>query len=366
MIAERTEGRRDGSEMRTPKLVSVVAPLLNEAETLLTFYGRLRDALDRFQFELVLVDDGSTDATPTMLEALAAEDDRVRVVSLSRNFGHQAALTAGLDKARGDVVVTIDADLQDPPEVIPKLIEHWRSGSDVVHTVRRVRRGEPKWKLATKRWFYRIFSRVSEVNYLSDSGDFRLFDREVLDALLKMRERNRFLRGMAAWVGYTQTSVPYDRDPRFAGETKYPLPKLVALAVDGIVSFSYVPLRLAMFAGIFVSTISIMLIPVVVGLRLTGHYIPGIASVHILILLLGGAQLLTLGFVGLYVGRIYDEVKARPLYLERHVRDAARPNDRAGATESEQEVFLATLASSLKDAGAQSESPVQEALRPLK
>ena len=329
---------------REPALVSVVAPLLNEAETLDVFYKRTRAALAGYPFELVLVDDGSTDATPTMLESLAADDDCVRVVRLSRRFGHQAALTAGLDRARGDVVITIDADLQDPPELIMRMIDHWKSGSDVVHAVRRVRHGEPRWKLMTKRWFYRIFSRLSEVEFLSDSGDFRLFDRDVLNALLRMRERNRFLRGMAVWVGYTQTAVPYDRDPRFAGETKYPLRKLVTLAVDGISSFSHVPLQLATLFGVVVSAAALLLIPVVVGFRSTGHYVPGIASVHILILVLGGVQLITLGIIGIYVGRIFDEVKARPLYLVRHERRRAEPDRHEDdSIRSGEDEFLATL-----------------------
>jgi dolichol-phosphate mannosyltransferase len=315
---------------------------LNEAETLVAFYERTRAAVSEFQHELIFVDDGSTDSTAAMLEALAAEDNCVRVVRLSRNFGHQAALTAGLDGSRGDVIVTIDSDLQDPPELIPKLIEHWRSGSDVVHAVRRARHGEERWKLAAKRSFYRMFSRLSEVRYLSDSGDFRLFDRQALNALLEMRERNRFIRGMAVWLGYTQTAVPYDRDRRYAGQTKYPLRKLIALAIDGIASFSRVPLQLVILVGILVSAIALLLIPVVVAFRLAGHYIPGLASVHVLVLLLGGVQLVTLGIVGIYVGRIYEEVKERPLYL---VREEGRPirHDPPKIMSYEKEEFLAVL-----------------------
>jgi glycosyltransferase involved in cell wall biosynthesis len=314
---------------QTP-FVSVVAPLLNEAETLVRFYERTRDALNDHRFELVFVDDGSSDTTPALLRSLAEADGRVRAVVLSRNFGHQAALTAGLDHARGDAVVTIDADLQDPPELIPQMIEHWRSGSDVVHAVRVVRRGERRLSLATKRWFYRVFSRLSEVEYLSDSGDFRLIDRRALDALLELRESNRFLRGMAVWIGYTQTAVPYDRDPRYAGRTKYSFRKLVRLAVDGIASFSRVPLQLAALVGAIVSAAALLFIPVVVALKLAGLYVPGVASVHILILILGGVQLVTLGIVGEYLGRIYDEVKARPLYL---VREQLGAEDVAGSGE---------------------------------
>jgi polyisoprenyl-phosphate glycosyltransferase len=329
----------NGDGLRAPTLVSVVAPMKNEEETISVFYERTCAALDGFRFEIVLVDDGSSDATPRMLSELAARDSRVRPVFLSRNFGHQAALTAGLDHARGDVVVSIDADLQDPPELIPKLIDHWRSGSDVVHAVRGLRRGEPRWKVKSKRAFYRVFSRLSEGGYMSDAGDFRLFDRKALDAVLQMRERHRFIRGMAVWAGYTQTAVPYNRDPRYAGTTKYPLPKLFTFAVDGIVSVSNVPLQIATVIGVAVSAVALLLIPAVIALRLTGHYLPGVASIHILILALGGVQLITLGIVGVYVGRIHDEVKARPLYL-------VRADPGPGAALAGPEEFLAELAPS--------------------
>jgi polyisoprenyl-phosphate glycosyltransferase len=332
----------NGSGLRGPALVSVVAPMMNEEETLGELYRRTSAALDGHNYELVFVDDGSRDATPKMLAALAAADRRVRPVYLSRNFGHQAALTAGLDHARGDVVVSIDADLQDPPELIPALIDHWRAGSDVVHAVRGQRRGEPRWRLAAKRLFYRVFSGLSGVDYPSDSGDFRLFDRRALDAVLQMRERHRFVRGMAVWAGYTQTSVPYDRDERYAGETKYPLPKLFTFAVDGIVSFSNVPLQLATVVGVAVSAIAFLVIPAVLLLRLTGHYIPGVASIHILILGLGGVQLVTLGIVGVYVGRILDEVRARPIYFLRDEPDS-HP---AEAQPAGPEAFLADLSPS--------------------
>jgi glycosyltransferase involved in cell wall biosynthesis len=329
----------NGQHLRVPALVSVVAPMMNEEETLFAFYERTSAALVGYRYEIVLVDDGSTDATPRLLAELAATDERVRPVYLSRNFGHQAALTAGLDHARGDVVVSIDADLQDPPELIPRLVDHWRTGSDVVHAVRRLRHGEPRWKVKSKRAFYRVFSSLSEVEYLSDAGDFRLFDRRTLDAVLQMRERRRFIRGMAVWAGYTQTSVPYDRDPRYAGTTKYPLRKLFTFGVDGIVSFSNVPLQLATVIGVVVSAIALLLIPVVVALRLSGHYLPGVASIHILILGLGGVQLVTLGIIGVYVGRILDEVKARPIYL-------VRTDPTQGAALAGTEEFLAEIAPS--------------------
>jgi glycosyltransferase involved in cell wall biosynthesis len=306
-----------GTGLRIPRLVSVVVPMKNEQETIGEFYRRTSEVVGGPRYELVFVDDGSTDSTPSLLEALARGDDHVRPVYLSRNFGHQAALTAGLDRAAGDVVISIDADLQDPPELIPKLIDSWRGGSDVVHAVRKLRHGEARWRIAAKRLFYRVFSALSDVDFPSDSGDFRLFDRKALDAVLQMRERHRFIRGMAVWAGYAQASVPYDRDARYAGETKYPLPTLFRFAIDGIVSFSNVPLQIATVLGVAVSAVAFLLIPAVVLLRLTGHYLPGVASIHILILGLGGVQLVTLGIVGVYVGRILDEVKSRPIYLVR-------------------------------------------------
>jgi polyisoprenyl-phosphate glycosyltransferase len=277
--------------------------------------------LDTLPFELVLVDDGSSDGTPMKLEALAAGDPRVRVVYLSRNFGHQTALTAGLDHARGDAVVMLDADLQDPPEVITTMIDHWRAGCDVVYAVREQRDGESRFKLTTARWFYRLFDKLAQVELQQNSGDFRLLDRRPLDALLSMRERNRFLRGMTVWVGYTQAAVPYHRDPRYAGETKYTLPRMLKFSLDAISSFSHRPLQLATLLGFLISTLAFIAIPVVAVLRILGSYLPGFSAVTILILLLGGIELIAIGIIGEYVGRIYDEVKGRPLYLVRARRN---------------------------------------------
>ncbi len=211
----------------------------------------------------MLVDDGSTDGTPMKLEALAANDPRVRVVYLSRNFGHQTALTAGLDHASGDAVVMLDADLQDPPEVITTMLDHWRAGCDVVYAVREERDGESRFKLTTARWFYRLFDKLAQVELQHNSGDFRLLDRRPLDALLSMRERNRFLRGMTVWVGYTQAAVPYHRDSRYAGETKYTLPRMLRFSLDAISSFSHRPLQLATLLGFMISTLAFIAIPVV-------------------------------------------------------------------------------------------------------
>jgi polyisoprenyl-phosphate glycosyltransferase len=312
-------------EPRELSLVSVVAPVYNEDATIDEFHARVCAALDSLPFELVLVDDGSTDGTPMKLEALAASDPRVRVVYLSRNFGHQTALTAGLDHARGNAVVMLDADLQDPPELISTMLDHWRAGCDVVYAVREQREGESRFKLTTARWFYRLFDKLAQVELQHNSGDFRLLDRRALDALLSMRERNRFLRGMTVWVGYTQAAVPYHRDSRYAGETKYTLPKMLRFSLDAISSFSHRPLQLATLLGFMISTLAFIAIPVVAVLRILGSYLPGFSALTILVLLLGGIELIAIGIIGEYVGRIYDEVKGRPLYLVRARRNMSDP-----------------------------------------
>jgi glycosyltransferase involved in cell wall biosynthesis len=312
--------------MRELDLLSVVAPVYNEEALIDEFYARVCAALQGIPFELVLVDDGSSDGSAATLERLADHDPRVRVVFLSRNFGHQTALTAGLDHARGDAVVMLDADLQDPPELIEKMLDHWRAGCDVVYAVREHRDGESHFKLATARWFYKLFDRLAQVELQHNSGDFRLLDRRALDALLSMRERNRFLRGMTVWVGYTQAAVPYKRDPRYAGETKYTLAKMVKFSLDAISSFSHRPLQLATLFGFIVSTVAFVAIPIVIVLRILGSYLPGFSSITIAILLLGGIQLIAIGIIGEYVGRIYDEVKGRPLYLVRARRNMPDPD----------------------------------------
>ena len=310
---------------RSLKLLSVVAPIYNEEALIDEFYGRVCSALEGLQFELVLVDDGSTDGSSAALDRLASTDPRVRVVYLSRNFGHQTALTAGLDHARGDAVVMLDADLQDPPELITRMLDHWRAGCDVVYAVREKRDGETRFKLSTARWFYRLFDKLAQVELQPNSGDFRLLDRPALDALLSMRERNRFLRGMTVWVGYTQAAVPYKRDPRYAGETKYTLSKMLRFSLDAISSFSHRPLQLATLLGFVISTLAFIAIPVVILLRILGSYLPGFSSLTIAVLLLGGIQLIAIGIIGEYVGRIYDEVKGRPLYLVRASRNMTEP-----------------------------------------
>jgi polyisoprenyl-phosphate glycosyltransferase len=321
-------------------LLSVVAPVLNEEDILPVFYERVRDALEGIEWELVLVDDGSKDATREILERLAAEDPRVRAVVLSRNFGFQPASMAGLDHARGDVIVTIDADLQDPPELIPKLVNAWREGSDVVYAVREERQGERWVKLATARWFTKLFIRLGKLEVPENVGDFRLLDRRALDVLRAMPERNRFLRGLSVWVGFTQTSVPYLRDPRYAGDTKYRWGTLLRISLDAISSFSHAPLQLASLLGFAVSFVAFLGIPYVLISRIFDVYVEGVTTALFAILLLGGIQLITLGIIGEYISRIYDEVKRRPLYVVSERVNIAPPaptahprDERAQATE---------------------------------
>jgi len=319
---------------RSLKLLSVVAPMYNEEGTVEAFYQRVRDALEGIEFELVVVDDGSTDATTSILARLADDDPRVRVIELSRNFGHQTAITAGLDHASGDAVVMIDADLQDPPEVIPTLLERWHAGADIVYAVREARVGETRFKLATARWFYRLMSKLANIELQEDAGDFRLLDRRALDALLSMRERSRYLRGMTVWVGFTQAAVSYQRDARYAGATKYTVPRMLRFALDAIASFSHAPLQAATVLGFIFSFVAFLAIPVVIGLKLVDSYLPGFSTITVVILLLGGIQLIAVGIIGEYVGRIYDEVKRRPLYLVRGRRNLP-PEDPVDVVERE-------------------------------
>ena len=298
-------------------LLSVVTPMYQEEGTAEVFYARVRDALGSLPWELVVVDDGSTDRTPEIIAQLAANDPRVKVVTLARNFGHQAALSAGLEHAQGDAVVMIDSDLQDPPELIGEMVELWRGGSDVVYAVRRRRAGETKFKLWTAHAFYRLLRKMTDIDVPPDAGDFRLMDRRPLQALLAMRERSRFLRGMTVWVGYTQTAITYDRDARYAGETKYTLRRMVKFSLDAIVSFSSTPLQVATLFGFLCSALAFALIPLVIIGRFVDIFVAGIPTTLVLILLLGGVQLICVGIIGEYLGRIYDEVKRRPLYVVR-------------------------------------------------
>ena len=269
-------------------------------------------------FEIIYVDDGSTDGTAAVLRKLQAEDSRVRVVRLSRNFGHQIAITAGLEHASGDAVVIIDADLQDPPEVIGKFIERWREGCDVVYGVRTNREGETPFKRWTAKSFYRFINRLSDTRIPLDTGDFRLMDRAAVDALLSMPERDRFVRGMVSWLGFSQAAVPYARAPRCAGSTKYPFFKMLRLATDGILSFSVTPLRIATWTGFAASGVAILGILYALYARFfAAGLVKGWTSSFIAVMFIGGAQLICLGIIGEYVGRIYGESKRRPLYFVR-------------------------------------------------
>ncbi len=304
--------------------VSIVAPIYNEAENIPELYRRVCEVIEPnvASWEILMVDDGSTDGSTELIRELADRDERVRPIIFARNFGHQLALTAGLDYSRGDAVVVIDADLQDPPEVILDLIAKWREGYEVVYAVRAEREGESWFKKTTASLFYRLINAITKVDIPLDTGDFRLLDRQVVDVLKQMRERHRFPRGMSAWVGFRQIGVEYQRKARYAGETKYPLRKMFRLALDAITGFSYFPLQLATYMGFAAAGMSILAIPVVIILRLAGsHAFFGQASTLIAVLFLGGVQLISLGILGEYVGRLYDEAKGRPLYIVREVPD---------------------------------------------
>jgi dolichol-phosphate mannosyltransferase len=270
-------------------------------------------------YEIVLVNDGSRDQSLRVMQEMQAKNPRIRIIDFSRNFGHQIAISAGLDYARGQAVAIIDSDLQDPPEVIAELVDRWRAGAEVVYAQRRHRRGETRFKLLTADAFYRLMRRITSVEIPQNTGDFRLLDRKVVNALIEMREHHRFMRGLSAWVGYRQEAVQYDRHERFAGTTKYPLRKMVRFSIDAITSFSTIPLQLATTFGFFLAGISLVGIVVAIVLRILTHAIIGQASTLILVLFMGGIQLIFLGILGEYLGRIYDEVRARPLYLVRDV-----------------------------------------------
>jgi polyisoprenyl-phosphate glycosyltransferase len=298
--------------------ISIVIPVYNEVEVLPTLYHRLTRVLEGLgeSYEIIFVNDGSDDGSLAFLRELRAGDARVKLLGLSRNFGHQIAITAGLDHSSGQAAVVMDADLQDPPEVIPQLIEQWHKGYDIVFAVREKRHGEGLFKRATAALFYRLLRRMTSTEIPVDVGDFRLMSRKAIDTLTRMRERSRFIRGLAGWIGFRQTSVPYARDERYAGTTKYPLKKMVRFAFNGLVSFSLVPLQVASYLGFAVSSVSFLYMAYAVWLKLfTDRTILGWTSVMVAVLFLGGVQLLCLGIVGEYLGRIYEEVKQRPLYI---------------------------------------------------
>lgn len=299
---------------------SIIAPIFNERDNLPELFQRVKQVMEQTgePWELLLVDDGSTDGSIQIIQNLADQDERVRPVIFARNFGHQIAVTAGLDYSQGQAVVIIDSDLQDPPEVILDLIAKWREGYEVVYAVRAEREGESWFKLFTASLFYRIIYRITDVKIPLDTGDFRLLDRQVVNVLNQMRERHRFLRGMSAWVGFNQVGVPYRRAARHAGETKYPFKKMFRLAINAITGFSYFPLQMATYIGFISAGISILAIPVVIATRLAGSQaFFGQATTLIAVLFLGGVQLISLGILGEYIGRLYDEAKGRPMYIVR-------------------------------------------------
>jgi polyisoprenyl-phosphate glycosyltransferase len=299
-------------------LYSIVIPVYNEAEVLPTLYRRLTQVMESLGelYEVIFVNDGSRDISPILIRELRAKDERVKLISFSRNFGHQTAITAGLDHCVGQAVVVMDADLQDPPEVVPRMIEKWREGYEVVFAVRERRSGEGLFKRMTAAVFYRLLRQLTATEIPLDAGDFRLMSRRAVEALKVVRERNRFMRGLAAWVGFRQTSIAFVRDVRYAGETKYPLTKMMRFALNGLTSFSTVPLQLSIYLGFAISLISLIYMVYAIGYKVfTDRSVPGWTSVIVAVLFLGGVQLISLGIIGEYIGRIYDEVKQRPLYL---------------------------------------------------
>ncbi len=304
-------------------IYSIIAPAFNEAETLPHFYERITHVMEEIgePFEVVLINDGSRDRTYSILKELHEKDPRVRVIDFSRNFGHQIAISAGLDYARGNAVIILDSDLQDPPEVVPELIARWKDGAEVVYAQRATRKGETFFKLATASAFYRVIRRITAVDIPRDTGDFRLLDRQVVDTLVKMREHHRFMRGLSAWVGFRQDAVLYERHERFAGTTKYPLTQMIRFSLDAITSFSHVPLQIATTLGFALALVSLLGILIAIILRLFTDAIVGQATTLIMVLFMGGIQLIFLGVIGEYLGRIYDEVRARPLYIVRKVLD---------------------------------------------
>jgi dolichol-phosphate mannosyltransferase len=297
--------------------MSLVIPCYNEEDVLPELRRRLKDLVSKYSFpiEVVLIDDGSKDNTWPMIHSYSHEDGFIKAVRLARNFGHQTAITCGLDQTRGEVVVILDADLQDPPELIPEMLKEWCEGYDVVYGQRRKRAGESTSKKFFAFAFYRIFEKIAGLKVPRDTGDFRLMDRRAVDALQSLRERHRFVRGMVSWIGYHQKAVQYDRPERFAGVTKYPFRKSLFLAIDAITSFTYAPLRLASYLGLATSALAFLYIVVVVALKLVGISFPGYTSIMAAILLLGGVQLTVLGILGEYVGRIFEQGQQRPLYL---------------------------------------------------
>lgn len=312
-------------------LITVVVPVYNESAVISAFYERASttlSALEGLEHELVFVDDGSSDDSYDQLTELARADPHVRVIKFSRNFGHQVAITAGVDRAAGDCVVVIDADLQDPPEVIGDMVQKWREGYDVVYGERGQRDGEGYLKLLTASVFYRALGRVAGINIPPDVGDFRLMSRRAVNELRRLREKDRFVRGLVSWIGFRQTGVTYRRDARYAGETKYPYRKMIKFALDGLTSFSTVPLKVATWLGYLASFLAFAyLASVFVQKWVLGNTVQGWATTMVAMLFLGGVQLICLGIIGEYVGRIFNETKLRPMYIIEEVVGETSANE---------------------------------------
>ncbi|MGB8856345.1 MAG: glycosyltransferase family 2 protein [Burkholderiales bacterium] len=311
--------------MNAPDMLSIIVPAYNEAAALPEFHRRVTAVLDQLDLrcEIIYVNDGSSDGTQKSIDQLCAGDPRAACVELSRNFGKEAAMTAGLDHAQGDAVVIIDADLQDPPELIAQLVARWREGYDVVYARRTSRMGETWLKKATASAFYRLIQNVSRVQIPADTGDFRLMNRRSVDTLLRLREQHRFMKGLFAWVGYKQIAVDYERDPRIAGETKFNYWKLWNFALEGITSFTIAPLKIATYVGLLTAGISFLYGSWIIYQTLAfGNPVPGYPSLIVVVLFLGGLQIFFIGIIGEYVGRIYDETKQRPLYVVQNFQPA--------------------------------------------
>jgi glycosyltransferase involved in cell wall biosynthesis len=305
--------------MISNKLISIVIPMYFEELVVNECYKRLNPVLEsiKYDYELIFVNDGSTDKTLELLRELGEKDNHIKIVNLSRNFGHQIAVTAGIDKAKGNAIIIMDADLQDPPELIPMMLDKWECGFDVVYAKRKRRKGETWFKLFTAKTFYRVLDNLTDIRIPLDTGDFRLIDRKISRELSIMKEKNRFLRGMVAWIGYKQGSIEYEREERFAGDSKYPLRKMIKFALDGIFSFSTKPLKYVERIGIISVLVSlyIFLSSFISKIRGNGHLVDGWTSLICVITFLGGVQLLSIGILGEYIGRTYEESKNRPLYI---------------------------------------------------
>lgn len=302
------------------KIVTLIVPVYCEEEVIEECYRRIKsvmDSLTNYGYELIFINDGSTDNTLNILKNIVAQDKRVKIINFSRNFGHQIAITAGLDKAESDAAIIIDADLQDPPELIPEMIKKWEEGYKIVYARRVTRKGERKFKLWSASIFYWVLKKLTDIKIPLNTGDFRLIDKRVVRELRKIKEKNRFVRGLSSWVGFQQVGIEYEREKRFAGKTKYPIKKMISFALDGILSFSQKPLKIALNIG-FISILLgiVMIIYVFIGkIFFPAITMPGWASILIAVVFFGGVQLFTIGIIGEYIGRIYDETKNRPLYI---------------------------------------------------